>query len=460
MKKIIMFAVAAGLTLSSCGMYRKYQAAETVPDKLYGEQAPVPVDTAGNMAGKNWNELFTDPQLQALIDEGLRNNTDLQSAYWQVKAAEASLKAAKLAYLPSFNLTPNGNVGSFDGSKATWTYTAPVAASWELDILGRITNSKRQSEAALMQSQEYKQAVQTQLVSAIANSYYSLLMLDEQYRISQEMAQTLKESVRTMKAMMNAGMTNSAGVSQTEASYFSLESSLRDMERSIEEVENSLSALLGSTPRKIARGKLSEQNFSTELNIGVPVQLLANRPDVRAAEQSLAQAYYATNIARASLYPSLTLSGSAGWTNNSGAGIVNPGKLILSAVGSLTQPIFNGGRLRANVKVAEAQQEQAKLAFQQSLLDAGKEVNDALAQYQKAQEKVQWREQEIASSEKAVKQTELLMAHSSTTYLEVLTAKQSLLQSRLSQTTDRFESIQGVINLYHALGGGRDMSAE
>lgn len=455
MKKTVLTVIVA-LSLSSCGIYKKYEPMTEVSDSLYSHQW-ADADITTNMADMEWREFFTDSHLQALIEDGLQNNTDLQAAHWRVKEAEAALTATKLSYLPSFNLAPNGGVSSFDKSKASWTYTAPVTASWEIDIFNKLTNSKRQAKALLLQSREYKQAVQTQLIAAIANSYYTLLMLDEQYQISRETAETYKESVRAMKAMKNAGMTNDAGVSQMEAAYFAIESSLQDLERSISEVENTLFTLLGRMPHRIERGRLDEAAFPTELGIGVPVQLLANRPDVRAMEFALAQSHYATASARSALYPSLTLGGAVGWTNDAGIAVLNPGKLILNATASLVQPIFNGGKLRANVKISKARQEETRLAFQQSILNAGKEVNDALTLHQKAQAKVEWRKKQIASLQNATRQTELMMKHGSTTYLEVLTAKQSLLQTRLSQTTDRFESIQGMVNLYHALGGGKSL---
>lgn len=452
--KTIGLTVVAILLLSSCGVYKKYEPVAEVPDSLYSKIAET--DTITNIADVEWRDFFMDDYLQALIEEGLKNNTDLQAAHWRVKEAEAALTAAKLSYLPSFNLAPNGGVSSFDKSKASWTYTAPLTASWEIDIFNKLTNSKRQAKALLLQSREYKQAVQTQLIASIANTYYTLLMLDEQYRISKETAGTYKESVRAMRAMKNAGMTNDAGVSQMEAAYFAVESSLQDLEGSISEVENTLFTLLGKMPHEIKRGRLKEAVFPEKLGIGVPVQLLANRPDVRAMEFSLAQAHYATASACSALYPSLTLGGVVGWTNDAGTAIFNPGRLILNATASLVQPVFNGGKLRANVKISQAKQEEARLAFQQCLLNAGKEVNDALTLYQKAGAKVEWRQKQVASLQNAARQTELMMKHGSTTYLEVLTAKQSLLQARLSQTTDRFESIQGMVNLYHALGGGRD----
>ncbi|WP_280751823.1 MULTISPECIES: efflux transporter outer membrane subunit [unclassified Parabacteroides] len=453
MRKIIILSGVALLT--GCSLYKPYSRPDNIrTEALYG--ADYETEDSVTLASMPWRELFTDPCLQALIEQGLKNNTDLQSAYLRVQQAEVTLKTARLAYLPSFNLAPNGGVASFDQSKGAWSYSVPLVASWDLDIFARITNNKRQAKSLYEQSDDYRQAVQAGLIVSISTQYYTLLMLDQQLDIAQETAVQFKESVRVMKAMKNAGMANEVGVSQMEAAWYSVESSVEELNRSIKEVENSLSAVLAEVPGTIVRGTLDEQRFPTELSTGVPLQLLTRRPDVRAAEQTLIQAYYATNIARASLYPSITLGGIAGWTNSVGSAIINPGKLLLNATGSLAQPIFNGGYNRGRVKIAKAQQEQAELSFQQTLLNAGMEVNNALTQYQTAEAKQQWRSNQIASLDKALAQTELLMAHTSTTYLDVLTARQSLLQAEMSMATDRFEQIQAVINLYHALGGGAD----
>ena len=325
------------------------------------------------------------------------------------------------------------------------------------DIFGRLTNSKRRAKALYAQSQEYRQAVQTQVIASVANLYYTLLMLDAQYNISMETAEKWEESVTTMRAMMDAGMTNAAGVAQTEANYYSIQASLYDLRYQIREIENTLAALLGETPRSYERGRLEDQVLPEELIVGVPLQLLSNRPDVKSAEYSLAQAHYATAGARSALYPSLNLSGLVGWTNNGGAAIVNPGKLLLQAAASLTQPIFNAGMNRAQLKIAKAQQEEALLSFQQTLLNAGGEVNNALAKAQSARAKADYQAKQVASLETAVESTQLLMRHGSTTYLEVLTAQQSLLSAQLTQVSNRFDEIQAIVDLYHALGGGRDM---
>lgn len=452
MKKIMILCAAVAFT--ACGIYKPYSRPEDIrTDGLYGN---VESSDTTSLADLSWPEVFTDPLLQTLIRTGLANNTDMQAARLRVEQAQATLTSARLSYLPTFNFAPQGALSSFDHSKAAKTYSIPLTASWEIDIFNGLTNAKRRAKALYVQSQAYEQAVQTQLVAGIANLYYTLLMLDSQYEVSVQTADKWRESVRIMRNMKEAGMTNEAGVAQYEANSLAIQASLHDLEYSIREVENSLATLLGETPHPIVRGRLDAQQLPEELLVGVPVQLLANRPDVRAAELSLAIAYYGTASARSALYPKITLSGSAGWTNSAGAMIVNPGKLLLSAAGSLVLPIFNARAGRAQVKIAKADQETAKLNFQQTLLDAGAEVNNALMQCQTARAKSELREAQIEALERAVKSSELLMQYTSTTYLEVLTAQQSLLSAQLSQISDRFDAIQGVVNLYHALGGGRD----
>ena len=447
------------MVLTSCGIYTKYQRPEDITtDGLYGHDLDgqsldslslfAASDTT-SIASLSWRELFTDPQLQSLIEQALQGNTDLLSAQQRIKEAEATLMSAKLSYLPSFMLTPQGGVSSFDNSKGSWTYSGIASASWEVDIFGKLTNAKRRSKALYLQSLEYEQAVSTSLIANVANLYYTLLMLDEQYRISEETAASWRESVRTMRAMMAAGMTNEANCRQVEAS-------LLDLRQQVKEVENSLSILLGDVPGTIERGRLAGQEFPQELAVGVPLQLLSRRPDVKSAELSLASAFYSTNAARSAFYPSITLSGTAGWTNSAGSMIVNPGKLLFSAIGSLTQPLFNKGLNVAQLKIAKAQQEEARLAFQQALLNAGSEVNNALTQVQVARGKTELRARQITSLETTVRSTRLLMQHGTSTYLEVLTAQQGLLSAQLTQVADRFDEIQGIINLYQALGGGRE----
>lgn len=407
-----------------------------------------------SLADFSWKELFTDTVLQQLIEKGIANNTDLNIARLKVREAEALLTSSKLAYLPSVSLTPQGTIKSIEGNSPTKTYNLAASADWELDIFGRLTNAKREAKAVLEQSQAYKQAVQTQLIATIANSYYTLLMLDKQLDISRRTAEIWAENLRVMKALKKAGQTTEMAVAQIEASKLSVDASLLSLEQQITEVENSLSSLLGVVPQRIDRSTLDMQSFPDTLSVGVPLQLLQRRPDVRQSEAALAEAFYTTNRAYSAFYPAITLSGSAGWTNAAGAIISNPGEWLFSAVGALVQPLFNRGQNIANLKVAKARQEEALLTFRQTLLNAGTEVNDALLQWQVARRRLDLDRQQIISLQSAVRSSELLMRHSSQNYLEVLTARQTLLDAELSAVSDRFEEIQGVINLYHALGGG------
>ena len=450
MKKLIILSLVACL-MAGCGIYRPYSRPEVETDGLYRD---IPTEDTVTLASLSWRELFTDPQLQTLIETGLEQNTDLRIARLRVEEAEAILQNARLSYLPSVSLTPEGGVSRHDGTTAK-TYNFGASASWEIDIFGKVTNAKRGARAALEGSRAYEQAVQTQLVATVANSYYTLLMLDRQLAIQHRTLATWEQSVKVLEALKRAGKSNDAAVLQARANRMALESSVLALRQSIHETENALSTLLALPAGVIERGTLDGQQFPEELSVGVPLQLLANRPDVRQAEYNLAQAFYTTNAARAAFYPSLTLSGSLGWTNNGGGVVLNPGKWLSGAIGSLTQPLFNRGTNRANLKIAKAQQEEATLLFRQSLLDAGKEVNDALTAWQTARQRVAIDSSQVAALREAVRKTELLMRHSPTTYLEVLTAQQSLLATELTEAQDRFDEIQGVIDLYHALGGGK-----
>ena len=449
-----IYIAACAALLSSCGIYTTYHPATEVPEQLYGEE--VVVSDSSSIASLHWRELFTDPYLVTLIEQGLANNTDYLAAGLRVQEAEATLLSAKLAYLPSLALAPQGTLSHLEGHKMTKAYSLPATASWEIDLFGKLRNAKRQSQALLAQSKDYQQAVRSQLIAGIANTYYTLLMLDEQLRIAEQTATSWGESARATHALMQAGMTNEAAVAQMEAAYAQVSASVLDLKDQINQVENSLSLLLAETPHRVQRGTLAGQTWPSSLSVGFPVSLLANRPDVRAAERSLEQAFYVTNQARAAFYPSITLSGSAGWTNSAGGMISNPAQFVASAVGSLTQPLFAKGQLTGQLKIAKAKQEEASLNFQQTLLQAGTEVNEALVQYQTAQEKRNLYAQQVNALQTAYRSTSLLMEHGTTTYLEVLTAQQSLLSAQLTQVANEVTEIQSLIQLYQALGGGAE----
>ena len=445
---ILLWAVCL---MTGCSIYKPYSRPEVQTEGLYRDLEETK-DTA-SIATLGWRNLFSDKNLQALIDKGLERNTDLRVAHTRVKAAEAVLMNARLSYLPSVVLAPDGSISGTEGAKAIKTYNLAASASWEIDLFGKVTNAKREALAALEGSRAYRQAVETQLIATIAKSYYMLLMLDRQLIISEQTLITWKETEHSIEALKRAGKSNDAAVLQAKANRLALEASVVSIRKSIRETENGLSALLADTSHDIMRGALQKQQFPDTLSAGLPIQLLANRPDVRQAEWNLAQAYYATNAARSAFYPSLTLSGSTGWTNNVGGVVVNPGSWLFSAVGSLMQPLFNKGTNIANLRQAKARQEEALLLFQQSLLDAGKEVNNALTRWQSARIRMDYVNQQIMTLQEAVRKTELLMQHTSTNYLEVLTARQRLLEAELTQAQDKFEEIQGVIDLYHAVGG-------
>lgn len=453
--KHVFTLIATAALMCSCSLYKNYERpADISTDKLYGQQAGTDGEgsNAQSLGDQAWRTVFTDPTLQALIEKGLTQNTDMRTAALQIEEAEAALQAAKLAFLPNLVFGPQGSLSGYDWGKTVKAYTLPVSASWQIDIFGSLRNAKKRSQMQLLQSQTYKQAVQVKLVAAIANYYYTLAMLDEQLRISEQTVVNWKKNVDITKALMEAGESNDAAVSQSEANYYAVCTQVVDLKQQIREIENSFSTLLAETPGHIQRGTLTAWQAPRTVQTGVPAELLARRPDVKAAEYTLAAAFYATNEARAAFYPGLTLSGTIGWTNSEG--MVNPGKWIWNALGSLTQPLFMNGKLRAQLKVSKAQQEEAKLAFQQALIGAGAEVNTALSKIQNNKDKESLYASQIASLERAVKSTQALMLNSPTNYLQVLTAQQSLLAAQLSQVSNRFSCIQGTIELYQALGGG------
>ena len=458
--KIITLMCATAL-LSSCHIYKAYDRPEDITTEgLYRDTALVNTAVANDTASFGnvpWREVFTDPQLQAYIEQALANNADLRTAMLSVESAQAALLSARLAYLPQLSLSPQGTLTNWNkGEMTTKTYNIPVSASWQIDLFGQILNPKRAAQVSLKQAQYNQQAVQTQLIANVANIYYTLLMLDRQLEITENTAEVLKDYVETMQAMYDYGNVNSAAIEQSRTSYAQVVASLSDLRQSISETENSFCLILNEPAHAIERGVLEEQALPSDFSVGIPLQLLSNRPDVQAAEMALAACYYNTNSARAAFYPQITLSGTAGWTNSSGAGIVNPGKLLANLIGSLTQPLFYRGANIARLRQARAQEEQAKIAFQTTLLNAGNEVSNALSLYQNTMEKVNSRTIQVNSARKAAEDTKELFNLGTSTYLEVLTAQQSYLSAQLSEVSDTYSQMQAVINLYQALGGGRE----
>lgn len=456
----IIIMVSAAALLSGCGIYGKYErpevdAAGIVRDVTSNTDTLAVTDTTsfGNLP---WKSVFTDPALQSLIEKGLENNTDLLNAALNVKMVEAQLMAAKLAFVPSFTFSPQGTISSWDGNKATKTYSLPVNASWSIDLFGNLLNQKRSAQMALLATKDYQLVVKTNLIANVANAYYTLLMLDKQLEIVNNMVGLTKETWDMMKLQKDFKGGKETSVQSAEANYYSVLAQAADLKRQIRETENSLSLLLGQRAQYIERGKIDDQNLPVEFSTGVSLQMLNNRPDVHYAEMTLAQCFYNTQAARSKFYPNITISGSGAFTNSAGAGIVNPGKWLLSAVGSLVQPIFQNGQLVAGLKVAKTEQEQAYNTWQNAVLSAGSEVSNALVLYNSSDEKSKLEAKQVESLRKNVEYTKDLFQSAGSTYLEVITAQQSLLNAELAKVQDDFYKMQAVVNLYYALGGGRD----
>ena len=453
--KRILYIIGCVTALSSCRIYSSYQRPDGLPtDSLFRDTTIVSTDDSLSFGDLPWEDVFGDPQLQELIRYGLAHNTDMQTALLRLDEAKAQLLSAKLAFLPSLTLSPQGTLTSTDGSKTVKTYELPLQASWEVDLFGSLRNAKKGAQATLLQQQAYQQAVRSELIASIANHYYSLLMLDEQIDISSSTMEVWKDQVRLMEAKLKVGEENENAVTQARASLYELEATHNDLLRQQREAENSLCTLLGMTCRTVGRGKLSEQVFPETFQTGVPLRLLARRPDVVQAEMTLASAYYSVNQARSAFYPNLTLTGSAGWTNSLGQTITNPGGWILSAVASLTQPIFNRGKLISNLRVSKDEEQIALLEYKQTLLEAGQEVNDALYAVSSVRRTLDSHRKQCQELERSIVTAEALYRTGNATYLELLSARQALLSARLNVVTDGFTYCQSVISLYNALGGG------
>ncbi|MCD8210568.1 MAG: efflux transporter outer membrane subunit [Prevotella sp.] len=457
MKRInIIIIVLAAACLSGCGLYHKYERPYVnteglVRDVLSPTDTLVVTDTAsfGNLP---WRSVFTDPQLQALIEKGLANNADMLNATLNIEMVEAQLKAAKLAFVPSFNFSPQGTLSRFDGS-TTKTYSLPIDASWNIDLFGNLLNQKRSTQMTLLATKDYQLVVKTKLIANIANMYYTLMMLDEQLNIVNDMISLTKDTWDMMKLQKELGNTKETSVQTAEANYYSVQAQATDLNRQIRETENSLSLLVGQPVQAIDRGKLYDQSLPSEFSTGIGVAMLNNRPDVHYAEMSLAQCFYDVQTARSKFYPSLTISAEGAWTNSGGT-LVNPGKILLSGIASLVQPIFMNGQLRANLKASKVQEEQAYNTWQNAILSAGSEVSNALVLYNSSDEKSRLDASQGESLQKAVEYTRDLFHMGGSTYLEVISAQQSLLNAQLSKVQDDFDKMQAVVNLYYALGGG------
>jgi NodT family efflux transporter outer membrane factor (OMF) lipoprotein len=442
----------SAVLLSGCHIYKKYETPQTSAlTRAYAEARKAPADSAafGNLL---WENVFTDPVLVDLINRALTNNKDLKNAKLNVDIAHAQMKGARLSYLPSVALAPNGAGSSYAGSDISWTYQLPAQVSWEIDIFGKTLNRKRNAEAAYRMSEAYARATRSQIISAVAYNYYAIAAVNSQLELSRSTARSWGESVEVMKNLKLAGRVTEAAVVQSAAQYYSIQASITDQ---LDQLNNTMSLLLNEMPQNW--NITSTLDFKTPeiVRSAIPMAELASRPDVEAAEEALAVAYYATNSARAAFYPGLSITANGGFTNLLGSFVKNPGDWFYQLAGSLTMPLFARGQNIAGLEAAKAQQKQAMNNFEYALLNASAEVSDALTVYQKSAEKELLLIEQVQNLEKSVEYTQDLLQYSTGTYLEVLTAQQSLLGAQTSFISSRLSQARAFINLYQALGGGR-----
>ena len=465
--KNIIAVAAVGMSLTGCGLYNKYEQKTDTPSDVFGENI-ASQNTDSSIAEMSWREFFTDPLLQQLIDQVLANNADLNSARIAVEKSQASLSAARLAYLPSLAFAPQGSLSSFDGAKPTKVYNLQLQASWDIDVFGSITSKKRAAIAVLLQSQLNEEASRANLISATAQYYFTLQMLDRELEILNMTDSIWGASLDTQKALWENGQAYSTAVNQMEASWLNVKTQVVDITRSIRSTENEVCRLLGVTPQHVERsrwgssalhhpeaeGDTGQRMFDTRfLKIGVSANMLERRPDIRLANATMEEAFYNTQSARAAFFPSITLSGSAGWTNHNGI-IVDPGKFLWNAIGSLTQPIFARGSIKANYKIQKLTEEDLQKKYVQTVINAGNEVNEALADCQASRDKHQYYHRQVEVLNDAYIGTHELMDNGKANYLEVLTAQESLLSAQLNEVSNMYNGAQAVIALYIALGGG------
>ena len=458
------------LLLTGCGVYDKYTQKNEAPADAFGTTQDINVASNGNsLATMSWREFFTDPVLQSLIDMVLTHNTDVNSARIAVEKSEASLKMARMAYLPSLYFSPQGTMAKFDDNPWSKTYNLPLQLSMDVDVFGSLTNKKRAANAVLLQAQMREEAIRTNLISTTAQQYYMLQVLDRQLEILTQTDSLWNASLEMQKTLWENGKAYSTAVNQMESSYLNVKAQIVDTRRNIRATENAICRLLAVAPQHInrnkwgssalhhpdAKGNTGQRMFDTQfLKIGVPASMLELRPDIRMANHAMEEAFYNTQAARSAFFPSITLNGTGGWTNSAGAAVVNPGKLLLSFVGSLTQPIFARGRLKANLKINQLTEEDLLQRYAQTVVDAGNQVNEAMADCQAAREKHQFYSRQVEVLHEAYTGTHELMDNGKASYLEVLTAQESLLNAQLSEAMNMYKGAQAVIALYIALGGG------
>ncbi|MCQ2113574.1 MAG: TolC family protein [Bacteroidaceae bacterium] len=463
MKKLynlVFVVMVSAVLLTSCSAMKEvekdYQNARNpqLPSDIIGaEKLITGVNTSSNLGDVSWRVLFNDPCFHAIVDSALANNLDMEICRKRIQEAELSLSVAKKAFFPSVTISPNGTISNFN-SKTTKLYDMPLTVQWQADIFGSLRNAKKSQKALLEKSHDVIQTVQCQLISNLASLYYQLLMLDKEDAIMEQTEILWAKSVETQKALMQAGVATRAAVDRMSASYYSIKSQIIDTKKEIVVLENAICRFLGEAPHHITRGSFDNFVMPSQIGVGIPMQVLQNRPDVRAAQKTIESAFYDTKTAFADMFPKLTLGGSIGWSNGSD-GSVNPGLLLSNALASLTAPLFAQGKLNANFKLSKIEMDIAQKELVQTIINAGNDVNNALIECEASNGKGVFLKKESESLKAAYDATEELMNRGKATYLEVLTAQESLLSAQLTEVTNDYAKINALINLYIALGGGR-----
>lgn len=443
------------LTWTSCSVTKPYQLDQaTVNKTLYRD---ITTNDTTTIADIPWKQLFSDTLLQGLISEGIQNNLDLKIAAARIKAAEANFVQSKSAFFPSLsaNISAAGQQLSAAQAGHSQTYQFYLGSGWEVGLWGKLKSARRSAQSALLESEAYKRAVQTQLISDIAMQYYNLIGYDAQLAITEKTIENRRADVETMKILKESNVVTGAAVVQSQANQYSAEVTVPDLKQHIRETENAISILLGRNPGPVHRDSLLNEQIRTGLETGVPLQLLANRPDVQQAEYQLR--YYAelTNVAKTYFYPSLTITGESGLYANNLSQLFNASSFFANVLGGLAQPLFNNGLNKQRLQISKANQEEYLYTFQQALLNAGEEVSNALFDYQAASDKMKTRSQQITYLQRSVEYTrELLKYTANTNYTDVLTSEQSLLAAQLSGVSDKLQQLEAVVTLYRSLGGG------
>lgn len=452
----IILLTGISLVLFSCNSSRHFDRSTVDTNGIYGDATA----DSTNAADIPWLQFFSDPQLNALIEEALTNNLDLQIAVKRVEEAQAYFSQSKALLFPSLNLAGqttyvrNSESTYPDGPREVNGYQLAASTSWEIDIWGKLRSAKRAAYADLLSSDAGRKAVQTSLIANLASAYYTLVALDEQEKITKESVKNNIDLVETMKLLQESGRVTGAAVVQSEAARYAAEVTIPDLEQSITETENTICLLLGRTPGTIARGNMEQQTVPQLMHAGVPSQLLDNRPDVMQAEYAVMGAFETTNNARAYFYPALTLTATSGFQSVDLKDLLDPGSFMANVVGGLAAPLFNGKANSTRLKVAKAQQEEALLSLRSALLTSGQEVSNSLSSYKNVNDKIELRKKQIDALEKSVDYTKELLLYGSATYTEVLNAQQSLLAAKLNSVNDQVQQLTAALSLYKALGGG------